>query len=143
MAAEKFPELAEELTESDSPMYWWIQLGHAFNRAYEEPRDEGMICRVYKYADWCLEQEQPDTLDAGQHLLTCVAVAFWEDIPRNPAARADMPRWFTYQEILLNRPFFSYHLTDSEFEELLALFPHSNRRKDRRESKRRKRKGKA
>jgi hypothetical protein len=127
-ADEFFPDLAEELSWTDSPMSLWVALYTEFVIAYEEPRDESLIRRVYEFAEWCMEQEQPGVKDASQHLLTCVAVCFWEPLPTNRLARADMPRWFTYEDIALNRRIFSYFLSDTEFEELLTLFPKQRRR---------------
>lgn len=125
-----FPELAEEFEWVDSPMSLWITLNTEFKLAYEEPRNESLIHRVYEYANWCVQQEQTEEKDATKHLLTCVVVCFWEPLPTNHNARADMPNWFTYEDIVSDRPIFSYYLTEQEFDDLLALFPEHKRPKD-------------
>lgn len=120
-ALELLPEIKPEILDSDNPMQLWIEIVLYFDKAYEEPRDEGFIKRVYQYQGWCLEQDKGETAD--EHLPTCVVTVFWEHIPTNPAARRDMPRWFTLDDVLSNRHHFSYHLTDENFKELVNLYP--------------------
>jgi hypothetical protein len=133
-SAEMLPELQEEhgLEFVDNPMSLWLEIWWAFERAYQPPRDEDFIKRVYEFADWCLVQERCD--DASWDLLTCVAVCFFEHIPTNALTRADMPRWFKRHEIVVMRDTFSYFLSASEFEGLLALFePLQSNRKTKRQ----------
>ena len=120
-AARVFPELSEELSECDSPMGFWCELNLTFERAYESPVNEDLIRRIYQFADWCLQHHEED-VDAGEHLPTCVCVAFYEHIPSYPAARADMPRWFLREDVLLMKQTFSYHTSEKDYEDLLALF---------------------
>lgn len=132
-AFEVFPEMAEVFEEVDTPMSLWLRLSDAFDSAYNEPRDEGLIQRIYDFADWCLVQ--PREKDADQDLLSCVAVCFFEHIPTRKASREDMPRWFTWEEVAGMRSIFSYHLADDEFDQLRLLFPEaqgSNRKRKRR-----------
>ncbi len=135
--SEMLPELQEEpgFEFVDNPMSLWHEIWWAFERAYEPPRDEDFIKRVYEFADWCLVQERGD--DASTDLLTCVAVCFYEHIPTNALTRADIPRWFKRDEIVGMRHTFSYFLSASEFEELLALFGplQSNRKTKRQKNK--------
>jgi cation diffusion facilitator CzcD-associated flavoprotein CzcO len=67
-------------------------------------------------------------VDAACDPLTAAAVGFYEHIPRLPAAREDMPRWFQYSEIASSKEIFSYHIGDEAFQELLT---HMVRNKDR------------
>ncbi|MDQ6786847.1 MAG: hypothetical protein M3033_08565 [Acidobacteriota bacterium] len=122
-ALEILPEIKDDILESDNPMYLWIMIVLAFDEAYEEPKNESFIKRVYDYEDWCLAQDKGET--AGEHLPTCVVTAFWEHIPTNPAAREDMPRWFSLEDVLSNQHFFSYHLTDENFKYLVDSYSKS------------------
>lgn len=122
-ALEILPEIKDDILESDNPMYLWIMVVLAFDEAYEEPRNESFIKRVYDYEEWCLEQDEGET--AEEHLPTCVVTAFWEHIPTNQAAREDMPRWFSLEDVLANQHFFSYHLTDENFQDLVDSYSKS------------------
>jgi hypothetical protein len=84
-AVDYFPELAADLALAENPMQFWIDLRLAFERAYSEPRNEALIQRIYGFAEWCLQHGNPDA-GAGEHLPTCVVVAFYEHIPALPAA---------------------------------------------------------
>lgn len=126
-AAEMLPELVEEIAEAINPMELWIEMGFAFDASYKEPRNEDLIRRIYGFADWCLEQPQTDS--AEDDLPTNVIIGFYEDIPRNKAAREDMPRWFTLEDIVRNKAVFSYHISEAEYEELKALFGSAERAK--------------
>lgn len=129
-ALELLPELAADILheEIDTPMQLWIELSLVFDRAYEAPRNESLIERIYQFAFWGLEHGEHHPTDAGRDLPTCVCVCFYEHIPTNEAARRDMPRWFTREEVVLMRELFTYHYSD--WDGLLALFPEpmSNRR---------------
>jgi hypothetical protein len=122
-ALEILPEMKDEILESDNPMRLWIEIVLSFDEAYEEPRNESFIKRVYDYEEWCLAQDKSET--AEEHLPTCVVTAFWEHIPTNQAARKDMPRWFSLEDVLANQHFFSYLLTDENFKELVDLYSKS------------------
>jgi len=123
-ALEILPEMQDEILNSENPMQLWIEIVLSFDDAYEEPRNESFIKRVYDYEEWCLKQNEGET--AGEHLPTCVATAFWEHIPTNNAARKDMPRWFSLDEVLANQHFFRYHLSDGNFEDLVNLYSKSD-----------------
>lgn len=120
VAINMLPELQSEAEESESPMGLWVEIVYKFDDAYEVPRNEDLIKRIYAYADWCLKQEGKPT--AAEDLPTCVVTCFWEHIPTCKAARDDMPRWFSFDEIIANQHFFKYLITDEEFEELKALY---------------------
>lgn len=137
-AAELLPELAQELAESGDPMWFWIQVHLAFNNAYQPPQDEDLIRRIYAFADWSLQQD--DGKGAMNHLPTCVCVCFYESIPTCPPARADMPRWFTRAEVEESKEIFSYFLSEQEFADLLALFPHKQIERPQQKGKRKRRK---
>jgi hypothetical protein len=120
-ADELFPELIARFEETDTPYLLWFELQTAFEQAYAStPRNESLIKRVYAYADWCCAQPRGRT--AEDDLATCVAVCFYEHIPQHPAARADMPRWFKYEDFVTMEQIFRHHLTESEFNDLKRHF---------------------
>jgi hypothetical protein len=114
------PELGSEAGEAESPMSLWLEIVYKFDHAYELPRNEDFIKRVYAYADWCLKQEGGRSVP--EDLPTCVVTCFWEHIPTCKAAREDMPRWFSFDEVTANEHFFKYLITEEEFEELKRLY---------------------
>ncbi len=119
-AQEVLPELGEEIAEATNSIQFWIEIGFAFDAAYNEPRNEDLIRRIYRFASWCIEQ--PRSKHAQDDLFTCVVICFYQDIPANKTARADMPRWFTAEDVKQNKEVFSYHISVAEYEELLASF---------------------
>ena len=121
-AVELLPEMEEDTNPSDNPMALWIEIRMAFDQAYQEPRNEDLIRRIYGYADWCSEHGERSE-NAGEDPLTCVAVCLYEHIPTREASRLDMPRWFSREDIVLMKELFSYHLNPDEYERLLELFP--------------------
>ncbi len=126
-ALKLFPELRSEIAAAPEIMALWIELSMRFQRAYEaEPRDEAFIARVYSFADWC--ERAPSGPDAGHDPLTAVVVGFYEDIPRNRAAREDMPRWFKYSTVAQNRAAFAYYIGEEEYEKLLAYMAKNQHR---------------
>ena len=123
-AVELFPEIQGEISEADNPMGLWIEIAFWFDEAYVEPRNEDFIRRVYRFEEWCLEQDEGST--AAEHLPTCVVTAFWEHIPTNPLAREDMPRWFSIEEVNANRHIFEYLLDEGNFDELANMYSRSD-----------------
>ena len=119
-AEQMFPELAAAVREAETPYTLWSELCDAFDSAYGPPRDESLVERIYRYADWCIDQPQGETAD--DDLTTCVAVSFYEHIPEHPEARADMPRWFSLEDFLGMEKLFRYHLSDAEFDALMKYF---------------------
>ena len=121
VAREMLPELAEAVTDAETPYLLWFELRGAFEDAYEaSPRDASLIRRIYAFSDWCVRAPRGET--AADDLPTCVAVCFLEHIPEHPAARGDMPAWFTLEELLASRGIFGYHIGDQAFDELAAYF---------------------
>jgi hypothetical protein len=137
-AADFFPEFLMNLELTENPMQCWIDLRIAFERAYAEPRSEDLIERICGFAEWCLQQGHREP-QAGEHLPTCVVVAFYPHIPALPAARADMPRRFTEEEVVLMQPVFTSHASPSEYAELLALYRDDRRSRKQERKERRKR----
>ena len=115
-----FPEMADRVNEAETPYILWFFLCDAFESAYDQPRNESLIERIYSYSDWCMDQ--PEGATAADDLATCVAVSFYEHIPTHPKARADMPRWFKLTDFLGMEKLFKYHLTHEEFEALKQYF---------------------
>ena len=119
------PELVEEIAKATNSMQLWIEIGFAFNDAYDEPRNEDLIGRIYGFASWCVEQPRSEHAQDDlfqDDLFTSVVVCFYEHIPLNKAAWVDVPRWFTEEEVRQNKEVFSYHSSAAEYQELLALF---------------------
>jgi hypothetical protein len=120
VAIQMLPELQSEIKEAQTPMALWVQAIFHFDEAYEEPRNDDFIRRIYAYADWCLNQDAGET--AAEHLPTCVAICFWEHIPTFAPARDDMPRWISFDDVMANQHFFRYSLSDEEFDGLKGLY---------------------
>jgi hypothetical protein len=125
-AIKRLPELRKEIAKAENVMSLWIELTFVFERAYQEPRNDDLISRIYSYAHWCWDAEKND--DAGRDPSTAAYVAFLEDIPNIPAAREDMPRWFTFEEIAASKSLFCYAIGEVAFKDLLA---HMQRNRDR------------
>ncbi len=119
-AEQMFPELADRVRTAKTPYLLWFELRDAFESAYGSPRDESLIERIYRYADWCIDQPRGQT--AKDDLATCVSVSFYEHIPECPAARADMPRWFLLEDVLGMEKLFRYHLSETEWQDLRRYF---------------------
>src|SRR6267154_1190025 len=62
-AFERFPELIDQFDQVESPYQLWIELMDAFRKAYETPRNEDLISRIYAYADWCCTQPEGATAE--------------------------------------------------------------------------------
>lgn len=130
-AIKRLPELRKEIAGAETLMGLWIELNLQFKWAYREPRNESLIKRIYSYADWC--SQAPATKDAETDPGTAVACAFYEHIPTIPAARDDMPRWFTAEQVLKSRQVFSYFLEEKQFADLLShMRKHSSRHRGQR-----------
>lgn len=120
-AFSRFPELREQFAKCDTPYLLWFELRDAFHAAYDaSPRDESMIKRVYQYADWCCRQPRGKTAD--DDLATCVTASFYEHIPESPAALADMPRWFTLEDVWKMKDVFSYMVGNDGFQNILDAY---------------------
>jgi hypothetical protein len=67
-------------------------------------------------------------------LFTCVAVCFYEEIPRHAKARQDMPRWWTAEDLddgPAGEPsIFGYHLSADELAELRRFLQRERDRYD-------------
>jgi hypothetical protein len=117
-ALERLPELREQIESAAEIMAFWIEASLAFQRAYEcQPPDESLISRVYAFADWC--KTAPRLQHPGRDPSTAVMLAFYEHIPTIAAARREMPKWFTYDEVAGNKPVFAYYIGDTEYQRLL------------------------
>jgi hypothetical protein len=121
-AIDHLPDLRDTIAHADTLMALWIDLRLAFEKAYREPTNEDLIARIYTYATWCLGA--PRHGDAGRDPTTAVTAAFYEHIPQSKAARDDMPRWFTPDQVAALRPVFSYHIGEKAFDDLLAYTKH-------------------
>jgi hypothetical protein len=114
----RLPELRRTIDEAHSVMDLWIDRTTRFEDAYRTPRNDDLIARIYAFSAWCLGA--PRNADAGRDPCTAAMVAFDEHIPKTKAAREEMPRWFTVNEVAKSRSLFGYFLDDEKFDELLA-----------------------
>jgi len=119
-AFKRFPEFHNRFEDADNPYLLWFQLRDAFAEAYEEPRNEGLIKRIYEYGDWCCSQPRGET--AEDDLATCAAVCFFEHIPEIPKALDDMPRWFTRADVLKMKKLLSYQVGEEGYAKVVARF---------------------
>jgi len=119
-AIQRFSELAAQISDTDTPYLLWFELLDSFRAAYQAPRNEDLIRRIYAYADWCVAQPQGSTTD--NDLATCVTVCFTEHIPTIPEALDDMPRWFTREDVERMKETFTYLIGEGGYSKLLARF---------------------
>jgi hypothetical protein len=126
-AIERIPELREVIASAENIFALWIDLSMGFARAYQRKSyDKALVAKIYSFADWCIQA--PRGCLAERDPLTAVTVCFYEDIPTIPAARQDMPRWFTYEEVAENRAVFSYLIGDAEYDKLVQYMTANRRR---------------
>ena len=55
-------------------------------------------------------------------MATCVAVCFFEYIPKIPEALEDMPRWFTREDVLVMESVLYYQVGEEGYAKVLARF---------------------
>jgi hypothetical protein len=116
----RFPELSERL-ESVATMYeLWFELTDSFKKAYQAPKNEDLIARIYAFAEWCCSQNEGSSPD--DDLGTCICACFYEEIPTCADATADMPKWFSRFEVLAMKPIFSYQVGEEGFMRILAAY---------------------
>jgi hypothetical protein len=96
-AIERLPELRKIIASAETVMQLWIEISFEFKKAYGKPNNEDLIRRIYAYSDWCLHAPRLD--DPGRDPSTAAWICLIEDIPGIPAAREDMPRWLTIEDI--------------------------------------------
>ena len=86
--------------EPESLMALWNDLVDCVMReAYDAPKNEDAIGRVYAYSEWCLAQDTSTADDIAGEFSSCVYICFWEWLPMVPAALEDMPNWISRSEI--------------------------------------------
>jgi hypothetical protein len=97
------------IEQAGSPMELRIELNLAATKAFEaRPIDDRMLRAVFASARSCWEAPDGD-------VSTAVVVAFFEDIVKSPAARADLHRWISQAEFDGLKGPFRYHLSAEEF----------------------------
>jgi hypothetical protein len=125
-AIDRLPELREKVASAENVMSLWIELSLVFEEAYREPRDNDLIERIYSYARWCWAA--PRSNEADHDPESAASVAFFEHIPSIPAAREDMPRWFTFEEVSAAKSLFCYAIGETAFKDLLAHMQRNSER---------------
>lgn len=111
------PELRDDIQRSPTIVSLWCEVWFAFENAYDEPRNEDLIRRIYTFASWCSGAPQDPAADHDP--ATAATVCFYEDIATCKAARQDMPRWFRASEIESAPELWGYHLKEAEYQKLL------------------------
>jgi hypothetical protein len=108
---ELLPDLRGRITPAANIMSLWIELLLELKRAYQEnPPDNQLIAKVYRYAQWCEhEANNPDAM-------TAVSVAFYEHLPTNQQIREDLPNRLSKEEFLHLKALFQDVLRPSEYE---------------------------
>lgn len=125
---ELLPEFAAEIQNAETPLHLWSELRFEFDLAYEEPRQDDLIRRIYAFANWGMMQDE-EVKQADHHLPTCVVICLYEHIPGNPSALADIPRWFTRSEFRDLEAVFCSRLSESEYAALLDRCPIGERKR--------------
>ncbi len=119
-ALKLLPELRRDIDSADSVMALWIEIWIAFESAYEaSPRNESLIERVYRYADWCSQAKRGP--DAAHDPSTAIAVCFYEHLPNFTPSREDMPRWVSFSDVAQSKEIFSYLIGEQEYGKLLEF----------------------
>jgi len=119
-ALARFPELRAEIAAIETPMELWIELEFACEDAYEEPRNDSLIERIYSFADWSFDHRRDPRPEWD--LPTAVCISFLESIVTTPSGRADLHRWWTLEDVLASKDLLSHLLDEAEWEELVASF---------------------
>jgi hypothetical protein len=116
VAIEKIPRYRRLIAESDNIYCLWSDLFDKFRKAHLEPTDEELIRQVYDYGWWCVDSRGWDSSNAG-------IVSFFEELPRFPEVRAQLPKWLTPEAFNGMKEIFRYHLrSDKEYEAFIREF---------------------
>jgi hypothetical protein len=98
--SEEQDQPSEEWNDLNHPMTFWNEvLFPVFRKAYDDPKDDGLINRIYAFADWSFWQDQEGETNPGKHLCTCCIICFFENLMGFAKGLADMPNWFNSHEI--------------------------------------------
>jgi len=110
-------------------MALWIDLQFQLEDTYSfEPRDETLISAIYDYAHWCLRESK------NADVFTAVVYAFFEHLPQHKAIRADLPNRLSRRDFLYIGDYWSYHLSETEFEKFEEEFLGTHNRADQKRS---------
>jgi hypothetical protein len=108
-AIELIPFKKAVVEQTASPMALWIELSMAAEQAFRaRPADEPTLRAIFAYARYCWASADPD-------VTTAVVLAFFENIVRSEAVRADLHRWLSQAEFDGLREPFQYHLSPEAF----------------------------
>lgn len=120
-AYERFPEMSEIISYTDSPYLLWMELNSVFTKAYQsKPVNEELIERIYGYFSWCCEQ--PEAAKAEDDLCTCALVCLLEHIMDVPEAIADLPWWFSREDVIDLQEFFVHKAGRKGYTKLMDSF---------------------
>ena len=114
-AIENFPELREELNDTDeilSPHPLWFELLPLTAEAHRAT-DDDLLRRIYGYASWSYEQ--------GGDLSNAVAVSFYEHLLDERWMRPLTLPWLNARVVKDIRPLWSDQLSGEEMREVEQL----------------------
>jgi hypothetical protein len=114
-AVENFPELREELNDTDeifSPYALWWELLSLATEAHRAT-DDDLLRRIYGYASWSYEQ--------GGDLANAVAVSFYEHLLDERWMRPLTVPWLNARVVKDIRTLWSDHLSAEEMREVELL----------------------
>lgn len=113
-ALEKLPECRRLIDGAGNPMALWIKLLEECRAAYHT-RDLDKISRIFEYAWLCLDA-------TDNEMVTAVALGFYEDLPRDPEIRGDLPNRLDQEQFDAVSDLFRYHLSPDKFAEFRREF---------------------
>ena len=113
VAIEILPEFRNEIAQADNPMALWVEIGVRFCDAFEK-RNEDLIRRYFRYAEWCLDTANQDPTDAS----TAAWCAFYEHLPEIAGLAEQLHRYIPRTRFIQIRDAFRYHTNPDEFESL-------------------------
>ncbi len=103
-------------------MSLWIELEALCERTFESrPHDRDVLAAIFTYARDCLEWPNQD-------VQTAVALAFYQDVVTNPAAREHLHEWISRDEFRDLANLFAYHLSEAELARFAVDFHEKNAR---------------
>lgn len=115
-AIEKLPECRDLIQSAESVSAMWVDLWAEFVHAHDEPINRDFIGRVYDFASWSVNESGSE--DASLYAV----VGFYEDLPRYPQVRTEMPRWISLPDYHKFREVFKTFLNDKQFTDFEAGF---------------------
>ncbi|MBW0149036.1 hypothetical protein [Marinobacter arenosus] len=99
-------------------MALWIELSMEFERAFLASNDD-LIKRVLSYAAWSISDKSGKLPTEASTAAVC---AFYESLPQNKKFWPFFRKWFPPAEFKRIAPFFSYHASADELDQIHELY---------------------